>query len=127
MQTPAVVTLALELWEEREASPTLRCLRVTEWSRRLAIAIAADVEARATYDPEDDARVLWVREVLAACRAGSHLPRASGGAEGSCAFLLGKLEIRTGEPEENLIYARVPEPLPAMRVGKVCAAGDRDL
>ena len=102
----------------------LRGLLPHEWARRLALAIAEDVTARPKYDPEDDARVMWMREILAACRRGESIPRASGGAEGSCAYLLGKLEVSTGEPEENLAYTRAPKPRPVMRVGKECAAGD---
>jgi hypothetical protein len=122
--SPAVVRLALELWEEREASPVLRTLDVPRWARRLALAVAEDVAAREKYDPEDDARVQWIREILASRRRGDLMPKASGGAEGSCAFLLGKLEVRAGEPEETTIYTRELKPLPDLRVGKMCAAGD---
>ena len=129
MNDPGLVgELALELWQAREGSPSLRCIQPGEWSRRLAVAVAADVAGKPHYDPETDTRVRWVRAVLESRRNGSERPRASGDLEAGCAFLIGTLEACTGEPnreDPEVMFPASPRVvLPAgFRCGKDLAAG----
>jgi len=62
-----------------------------EWASGLYLAAAADVQAHADYDPEEDRRIWWARQVLAAMRAGKPRPRATGELEATVEWLLGEI------------------------------------
>jgi hypothetical protein len=85
--------VANTLWDLREQDPALARLNVRDFSRLLAAAVAHDVTTRPDYDPEDDAQVAWVREVLAARRRGDARPRGRDEHEACTEVKLGKLKL----------------------------------
>jgi hypothetical protein len=62
----------------------------------LAVAVAQDVRDCENYDPEQDVRVGWLRELIADMRGGAKWrgPRASVDAEFRVLTLLGRLEAQ---------------------------------
>ena len=93
MNEGTVGQVTLTLWELREENPSLSRLDVRQFGRLLAAGVAYDVTSRPDYDPEDDARVAWVREVLAARRRGEPRPRALAEHEACTEVKLGKLKL----------------------------------
>lgn len=89
----AVEGLCRTFWEVRGAGGgRIDKARVPSYGRMLAEACHADMQSDPGYDPEEDERVLWAREVLAAARRLE--PRSLAGAEkeATAAFMLGTQE-----------------------------------
>lgn len=90
MRTPAVDDVFRALWAAREQSRGWIARRsVWGWGRRLAKAVYDDLPAHPDYNPEEDNRVLWAREVLQAARRSEPVTRACGELEAAADFLLG--------------------------------------
>lgn len=90
--TPAVQALAEQVWEARHARILKR--DAVGLARALALSMAQDVRDCPVYDPETDARVGWLREMIADMRTGAkwRMPRASVDAEFRVLMVLGRLE-----------------------------------
>jgi len=88
MKTAGVQEFCRNLWAWREGFFARECC-AARLSRRLARVVARDVEARISYDPERDCRVMWAREVIAALRARpERKPMASPDLEATAMWLL---------------------------------------
>jgi len=89
--TAEVQQLAGWVWDARRAGKLKR--DAAGLARALAISAAQDVRDCPVYDPEADARVLWLRELIADMRHGAKWrePRASVAAEFRVMLLLGRL------------------------------------
>jgi hypothetical protein len=86
----AVLDLVREVWRLREA----RSLRMDALvlGRRICRATAEAVEEDPTYDPENDARVLWLRSICRAMRAEPYkTPHGNGDEEAWVMFILEKI------------------------------------
>lgn len=88
MITPAVGHCVRALWGVR-GSGRLDGDAVPTWGRMLAEAVQADARAVDSYSPEEDRRVLWAREVLAAALRGETRCRAGVELEATIEYLLG--------------------------------------
>ncbi len=90
--TAAVQELAVEVWQARHERRLKR--DATGLARGLALCVAQDVRDCAGYDPELDARVGWLREMIEDMRTGPkwRCPRASVDAEFRVLMVLGRLE-----------------------------------
>lgn len=90
MRSAAVEEVFRALWVAREeCRGRIASEVVAAWGRRVSVACAADVMESADYNPEDDKRVLWAREVLLAARRRDRACRASAELEALGEFLLG--------------------------------------
>lgn len=88
-ENSAVESLARALWDVRAASHgRIDSHAVMTWGRMLAEAVQMEARAQDGYSPEEDGRVLWMREVLAAARRREPRCLASGSLEANVAFLL---------------------------------------
>ena len=85
----AVHELVREVWKAREAGGMKRDAR--DLSRGLALSVATEVKENEGYDPEQDARVVWLREMIADMRRAPRwrIPKASVDSEYAVLFLLG--------------------------------------
>ena len=90
--TPAVQELAGQVWDQRRAHALKRDAQGL--ARALALSMAQDVRDCPVYDPEVDARVKWLRELIEDMRRGPRWrqPRASVDAEFQVLFVLGRME-----------------------------------
>ncbi len=84
----------MELWDRRASGRALPEPIVL--TRGLYRAVAQDLAELESYDPEGDARVLWLSELarsVARVGAQGRRPRASEAVEAVAAFLLGREEL----------------------------------
>jgi hypothetical protein len=90
--TAAVHDLAGQVWDARHGRRLKR--DATGLARALALCVAQDVRDCPVYDPETDARVGWLREMIEDMRTGPkwRCPRASVDAEFRVLMVLGRLE-----------------------------------
>lgn len=94
LKSPAVLAWCQALWDARKAEALAAA---DELSRGLAQAVAADVAAYRQYDPEQDQRVHWAREVIRQHRLRPQFtPRATGDSEAVAAWLLDRMPTPTG-------------------------------
>jgi len=86
----AVLDLVREVWSQREA----RRLKADPQAlgRKICRASLAVVEEDETYDPENDARVLWLRAICRAMRAQPYkTPHGNGDEEAWVMFVLDQI------------------------------------
>ena len=97
--TAAVQELAGQVWDARRAQTLKR--DAAGLARALALSMAQDVRDCPVYDPEVDARVRWLRELMDDMRRGPkwRQPRASVDAEFQVLFVLGRMEAETSGKE----------------------------
>jgi hypothetical protein len=90
--TRAVQELCGQVWDARHERQLKR--DATGLARALALCVAQDVRDFPVYDPETDARVGWLRAVMADMRTGPkwRQPRGSVDAEFCMLMVLGRLE-----------------------------------
>ena len=93
MRSPNVQEFCQKLWDLRESAATCLPCGATI-SRMLALAVSDDVLLRPTFDPEEDRRVAWCREVAAARRLRPQArPEARAELEATAAYQLDRQEI----------------------------------
>jgi hypothetical protein len=77
------------LHDLRELRGGLDDSRLRSYERMLAEAVQAQCREHDGYDPGDDRRVQWAREVMAAARRGEYKARALAELEALVEYLLG--------------------------------------
>jgi hypothetical protein len=85
--SPALQDLAGRLWDERD-----RGVLVMDgaWqARRLYVAIYSDLTEREGYDPDQDLRVAWMKEMISGIRQGQKRPKAAEVMEEWVKYMLG--------------------------------------
>lgn len=109
MRSPNVQEFCQRLWDLRESAPACLPCGATI-SRMLALAVGDDVLLTPSYDPEEDRRVAWCREVASARRLRPQArPAARAELEATAAYQLDRLEepvvtgkdLASGEPRET--------------------------
>ena len=94
----AVESLARALWDVREASHgRIESHAVMTWGRMLAEAVQIEARAQDGYSPEEDSRVLWMREVLQAARRRERDCRAKGELEAAMEYLMDRMPEPCGK------------------------------
>lgn len=90
--TSHVQALAAEVWKARAAGNLTRSAILL--SQKLAVAAAADVAECESYDPEEDDRITWLREITAQIRRRpGRWPSSSGDLEFRIQMLLGQWSL----------------------------------
>lgn len=86
------------LWEAREKGHgRLDSGMAAMWGRKMAVALAEEVADNPSYNPEEDRRVYWAREVLRAALEQKSLSRANVELEATMKYLRGSTYEKCGK------------------------------